>query len=54
MKDHQSLDWNRIRHLLKVGIFAALMVLAGDMLLGWGMHPKEFAAKALAFFGEEQ
>ena len=37
MKDHQSLDWNRIRHLLKVGIFAALMVLAGDMLLGWGV-----------------
>ena len=37
MNDHQSLDWNRIRHLLKVGIFAALMVLAGDMLLGWGV-----------------
>ena len=27
----------RIRHLLKIGIFAALMVLAGDMLLGWGV-----------------
>lgn len=32
-----TLDWNRIRHLLKIGILAALMVLAGDMLLGWGV-----------------
>ena len=32
-----ALDWDRIRHLLKVGIFAALTVLAGDMLLGWGV-----------------
>ena len=31
-----TLDWPRIRHLLKLGIFAALMVLIGDMLLGWG------------------
>ena len=30
-------DWGRIRHLLKLGIFAALMVLAGDMLLGYGV-----------------
>ncbi|MBQ6961865.1 MAG: hypothetical protein IJP78_12885 [Clostridia bacterium] len=28
----------RIRYLLKLGIFAALMVIAGDMLLGWGVH----------------
>lgn len=33
-----SLDWNRIRRLMTIGIFAACMVLAGDMLLGWGMH----------------
>ncbi len=32
-----SLDWKRIRKLLKIGIFAALMVLVGDMLLGWGV-----------------
>lgn len=32
-----TLDWNRIMHLLKIGILAALMVLAGDMLLGWGV-----------------
>lgn len=33
-----SPDWSRIRHLLRLGIIAALMVLAGDMLLGWGVH----------------
>lgn len=32
-----ALDWPRITHLLKLGICAALMVLAGDMLLGWGV-----------------
>ena len=30
------LDWPRITHLLRLGIFAALLVLIGDMLLGWG------------------
>lgn len=33
-----EIDWNRIRHLLKLGIFASLMVLTGDMLLGWGVN----------------
>ena len=32
-----SLDWPRIVHLLKLGLFAALLVLLGDMLLGWGV-----------------
>ena len=30
-------DRSRIRHLLKLGIFSSLMVLAGDMILGWGV-----------------
>ena len=34
-------DWPRIARLMKIGIAAALMVLAGDMLLGWGMHDAE-------------
>ena len=34
----ESLDWPRIRRLIFIGIFAACMVLAGDMLLGWGIH----------------
>ena len=37
-QSHETLDWARIRHLLKLGIVAALMVLIGDMLLGWGVH----------------
>ena len=42
-----SLDWPRIVYLLKLGLFAALLVLLGDMLLGWGIaDPKvtEFPA----------
>lgn len=31
-----DLDWKRIRHLFRLGIAAAGIVLAGDMLLGWG------------------
>jgi hypothetical protein len=34
---NETLDWPRIRHLLKLGILASLMVLTGDMLLGWGV-----------------
>ena len=33
-----SLDWKRIRKLMLIGLFAGFMVLAGDMLLGWGLH----------------
>lgn len=29
-----ALDWPRIKHLYKIGIFGALLNLAGDMLLG--------------------
>ena len=34
---YNTLNWDRIQHLLKLGIFASLMVLGGDMLLGWGI-----------------
>ena len=37
MNERQTFDWPRIKHLLKLGIFASLVVLAGDMLLGWGV-----------------
>ena len=37
MNEKQTFDWPRIQHLLKLGIFASLVVLAGDMLLGWGV-----------------
>ena len=31
-----TIEWGRIRHLLKLGCFAALIVLTADMILGWG------------------
>ena len=31
-----SLDWARIRKLMVIGLLAGCMVMAGDMLLGWG------------------
>ena len=33
-----EIDWERVKHLLKLGIFAALMVFAADMLIGWGTY----------------
>ena len=33
-----TLDWNRIRKLMVIGLLAGCMVLVGDMLLGWGVH----------------
>lgn len=33
----KELDWDRIAHLFKLGIVAALMGLAGDLVLGWGV-----------------
>ncbi len=39
----QTIDWRRVAHLLKIGIFAALTVLIGDMLLGWGVSDSSVA-----------
>ncbi|MCR4557367.1 MAG: hypothetical protein K5779_06060 [Saccharofermentans sp.] len=33
----KELDWDRISHLFKIGIVAALMALVGDIVLGWGV-----------------
>ena len=33
----KELDWDRITHLFKIGIVAALMGLVGDLILGWGV-----------------
>lgn len=32
----RQLDWPRIRKLLSIGLFASLLHLAGDFILGWG------------------
>ena len=33
----KELDWDRISHLMRIGLVAGIMVLIGDMLLGWGV-----------------
>ena len=40
-----DLDWNRIKKLLRIGLFAGVMVLIGDVLLGWSVSDP--ALKAL-------
>lgn len=32
------LDWQRIKKLLSIGMFGALLTLIGDMILGWGVE----------------
>lgn len=34
----RQLDWPRITHLFRVGLFGAILTLVGDMLLGWGVE----------------
>ena len=33
-----ELDWPRIKKLLTIGLFASVLHLAGDLLLGWGVE----------------
>ena len=42
-------DMPRIRHLMKVGLVAAVMVLAGDMLLGYGAADTEVSGIPITF-----
>ena len=39
-------DWLRIQHLLQIGIIAALMVLIGDMILGYGVSDASMSGLA--------
>lgn len=34
----RKLDWPRIEHLFRLGLFGALLTLVGDFLLGWGVE----------------
>ena len=34
----RQLDWSRVRKLLTIGVFGALLHLAGDLILGWGVE----------------
>ncbi|MCM1345350.1 MAG: hypothetical protein NC305_18350 [Lachnospiraceae bacterium] len=44
-----ELDMPRIRHLMKIGLVAAVMVLAGDMLLGYGAAETEVSGIPVTF-----
>ena len=41
MDSKSSIDWKRIRYLLKLGIVAACMVFIADMVIGWGTYNYE-------------
>ncbi|WP_322290528.1 DUF6796 family protein [Paratractidigestivibacter sp.] len=34
----RHLDWPRVSHLLRIGLFGALLALAGNLILGWGVE----------------
>lgn len=34
----RQLDWPRISHLFRLGLFGALLSLIGDLILGWGVE----------------
>ena len=46
-----KLDTKRIAHLFKIGLFAAFLVLEGDMLLGWCV-PDENLSGMKAYFSK--
>ena len=37
-----ELDMPRIKKLLSIGLFASVLHLAGDMILGWGVEDESF------------
>ena len=48
--DYGKPDWERIAHLFKLGIIAALLTLiGGDMLLGWGIADLSLTGMAQYF-----
>ena len=34
----RTLDWPRIKKLLSIGVFASILHLIGDLILGWGIE----------------
>ena len=36
-KRERKIDWNKIALFLKIGILGAFVILAGDLLMGWGV-----------------
>lgn len=36
----RQMDWPRVAHLFRIGLFGAVLTFIGDMLLGWGVEDK--------------
>ena len=48
--EYNKPDWDRIKHLFKLGIFASLLALiGGDMVLGWGTADMSLTGMAQYF-----
>ena len=36
-ENKRKINWNQIAFMLKIGIIGAVIILAGDLLMGWGL-----------------
>jgi hypothetical protein len=34
----ETIEWNRIKRLMVIGLIGAIMILVGDFLAGWGVR----------------
>ena len=46
MENRNSIPWKKIARLLQIGILGAVIILAGDLLMGWGV--KDLSQSGLA------
>ena len=44
-----KLDWPRIAHLFRIGLFGAVLTFIGDMLLGWGVEDETLTGLSRMF-----
>lgn len=44
-----QLDWQRIKKLLSIGLVASIVMLIGDMLIGWGVQDESLTGAARMF-----
>ena len=44
-----KLDWPRIAHQFRIGLFGAVLTFIGDMLLGWGVEDETLSGLTRMF-----
>ena len=47
----RRLDWPRIQHLFRLGLFGAFLTLIGDLILGWGVEDETLTGILRMLFG---